>query len=108
MEILFHTHHANPSAYMKRRAEGGVRKIARRLGNVTGATVRFGGDGPVRRVEVELDAPGHRLVGKAEAKYFGPALTEALRAVLRQVGHLKGSRQAHTRREAMTRRVQEA
>lgn len=108
MDVIIHTHHAHVGDYMRRRVTVGVDKLARRLGHVTGASARFIADGPVRRVEVELDAPGHRLVGKAEGKAFGPALTEALRAVDRQVAHLKGARDAHTRREAMTRRVQEA
>lgn len=108
MEIVFHVHHAEISEYLRRRAERGVEKLARRVGRTTGAVVRFNNDGAVRRVDVELETPGRRLIGKAEAKHFGPALTEALEAVGRQIGYVKGVRHAHTRREAMTRRVQEA
>lgn len=108
MEILFHAHHAHVGEYLRRRVSRGVEKLARRLGHVTAATARFSQDGDVRRVEIELDAPGHRLVGKADGKGYGPALTEALAAIERQIAHLKGSRDAHVRREAATRRVQEA
>ncbi|HYD52458.1 MAG TPA: HPF/RaiA family ribosome-associated protein [Gemmatimonadaceae bacterium] len=108
MEIVFHGHHAHIGAFFRRRAERGVQKLSRRLGSVTGAIVRVSNDADVKRVEVEIDAPGRRLVGKSQGKFVGPALTRALEAVARQVGHTKGVRQALTRREAMTRRVQEA
>jgi ribosomal subunit interface protein len=108
MEIVFHGHHAHIGAYFRRRAERGVEKLAKRLGRVTAAEVRVTNDADTKRVEVEIDAPGRRLIGKADAKHVGPALTQALEALSRQVGHVKGARRAHTRREAMTRRVQEA
>jgi ribosome-associated translation inhibitor RaiA len=108
MEIVFHAHHAQISDYLRRRAERGVEKLARRVDRATTAVVRVVNDATIRRVEIELDAPGRRLVGKGEAKHFGPALTEALAAISRQVSHVKGAHRAHTRREAMTRRVQEA
>ena len=108
MDIVFQGHHAHIGAYFRRRAERGVDKLARRLGGVTASTVRVSSDADAKRVEVELDAPGRRLIGKAEAKHVGPALTQALEAIARQVSHVKGARDAHTRREAMTRRVQEA
>jgi ribosome-associated translation inhibitor RaiA len=108
MEIVFHAHHAQISDYLRRRAERGLEKLARRIGRATSAVVRVVNDATIRRVELELDTPGRRLVGKGEAKHFGPALTEALAAISRQVGHVKGAREAQTRREAMTRRVQEA
>ena len=108
MEIVYHGHHAHIGAFFRRRAERGVAKLARRLGPVTTAVVRVSNDADRKRVEVELDAPGRRLIGKSEGKYVGPALTRALEAVGRQVGYVKGVRRAHTRRESMTRRVQEA
>lgn len=108
MEILFHTHHAHVGDYLRRRVTIGVEKLARRLERVTRATARFSLDGDVRRVEVELDVPGRRLVGKGEGKGFSPALSEALRAIERQIGHVKGTREKAVRREAATRRVQQA
>jgi ribosomal subunit interface protein len=108
MEIVFHGHHAHIGAYFRRRAERGVEKLVRRLGGVTAAEVRVSSDADAKRVEIELDVPGRRLIGKAEAKNVGPALTQALEALSHQVSHVKGARDAHTRREAMTRRVQEA
>jgi len=107
MDIHF-TARQDVSEYVRRRAERGVDKLGRRLGRVTAAVVRFGGDGPHRYVEVELTAPGRVLVGRGEGKYYGPALTAALHAIERQVGHVRGARQAHVRRESATRRVQEA
>jgi len=108
MEIVFHGHHVQVGDYFRRRAERGVEKLARRLGTASGAVVRVREDAAAKHVEVELDAPGRRLVGSGEAKHLGPALTRALEAVSRQVGHLKGVRQARVRREATARRVQEA
>lgn len=107
MDIHF-TARQDVSDYVRRRAERGVDKLGRRLGRATGAVVRFGGDGPHRYVEVEISAPGRVLVGRGEGKFYGPALTAALHAIERQVGHVRGARQAHVRREAATRRVQEA
>ena len=107
MHIHF-TARQDVSDYVRHRAERGVAKLGRRLGRVTGAVVRFGGDGPHRHVEVEISAPGRVLVGRGEGKFYGPALTAALHAIERLVGHVRGARQAHVRREAATRRVQEA
>jgi hypothetical protein len=107
MDIHF-TARQDVSHYVRRRAERGVQKVGQRLGRPTSAVVRFGGDGPHRNVEIELSAPGRVLVGRGEDKFYGPALTAALHAIERQVGHVRGARQAHVRREAATRRVQEA
>jgi len=107
MDIHF-TARQDVSDYVRSRAARGLDKLGRRLGRATGAVVRFGGEGPHRFVEVELSAPGRVLVGRGDGKFYGPALTAALHAIERQVGHVRGARQAHVRREAATRRVQEA
>lgn len=107
MEIHIQARDTAISDYLRRRASRGIEKLGRRL-RATGAVVRFGGDGAGRRVEVELSAPGRTLVGKADGRHFGPALTAALEAVNKQVSHVLGAQHAHVRREAATRRVREA
>jgi ribosome-associated translation inhibitor RaiA len=109
MEIVYHAHHAEISDYMRLRTERGLQKVERRLGTASGATVRFEGDGTARRVEITVTAPRKgALVGAGQGKSFGPALTAALDGLLKQVGYVKGTRQAAVRREAQLRRVLEA
>ena len=79
MDIIFHAHHAVISDRMQRRAERAVRRTARKLGRTVDAIVRFERDGPTSRVEILLHAPGRRdLVAEGHARYYGPALAEAV------------------------------
>ena len=88
MDVVFHAHNAVISDRMKERAARALRKITQRLDRVVGVTVRFHQDGPTRRVELRLNAPGHRdLISTGEARYFGPALNTALAHLESQVGH---------------------
>ena len=104
MEIVFHTHHAPLSDRMRRRAEQAVRKVARRVTRPVDAVVRFEQDGPTRVVEVVLHlASGRRYVARSEARYFGTALTDAVRRVERQVDHTKRSPKARARKLARAR-----
>jgi len=92
MDIVFHTHHAPLSDSMRRRAEQAVRKVARRVARPVDAVVRFEQDGPTRNVEIVLHlASGKTYVARSEARYFGTALSDAIRRVERQVDHTKRS-----------------
>ena len=80
MEIIFQSHHATVSPFMRERAERGVRKIAARMARAVDALVRFEGDGPTRRVEIVLHAPRHQDVRAAgAAPRFAGALSAALK-----------------------------
>jgi ribosome-associated translation inhibitor RaiA len=86
MDIVFHAHRAVISERLRARAERAVTKLARRVGRAIDAVVRFERDGPTRRVKIELHASRHRrLVAEGRGRYYGPALTEALAALEKQV-----------------------
>lgn len=87
MDIQFHAHHADVSDSMRKRAEREVVRAAERVPRVVKAIIRFEQDGALRRVSLAFRAPkGHDLIGSAEGRYFGPALTLALARVKAQVG----------------------
>ena len=103
--IIFHEHHAVSSENMRLRAERAVRKIARRLPHAVDAVIRFEQDGPTRRVEIVLHAPGHRqLLAKCESRYFGAALQDATDRLLAQLPK-KDTPKTRARAVARTRRV---
>ncbi len=86
MEIHFHAHHADVSETMRTRAERDVLKAAARIPRVVEAIIRFEQDGALRRVSLTFKAPMHHdIVGSAEGRYFGPALTLALARLRAQV-----------------------
>ena len=92
MEIHFHAHHAEVSAAMRTRAEREVLKAAERIPRVVEAIIRFEQDGALRRVSLTFRAPMHHdLIGSAEGRYFGPALTLALARVKTQAAKEKKS-----------------
>ena len=79
MEIIFQSHHAHVSQYMRDRAERGVRKAAARLKRAVDAVVTFEVDGQTRRVLVVLHAPRHQDV---RAEGTGPRISTALSSAL--------------------------
>jgi ribosome-associated translation inhibitor RaiA len=80
VEIIFQSHHATVSEFMRDRAERAVRKIAARLAGAVDAVVRFEADGPLRRVEIVLHAPRHQDVrAEGTAPRFAGALSQAVR-----------------------------
>ena len=98
MEIIFHAHHAVISPRMQARADRAVRNAAKRFGRVHDAVVRFEGDGRLRRVEVQLHAPGSRhLVAEGFARYYGPALAQAVSKLRAQASSLKRTRKERGR-----------
>jgi len=99
LEIVFHSHHAAVSDHMRRRAQRGIEKVARRLTRVWTAVVRFEGDGRLRRVEIVLHAPRNRkLIAEGTAKFFGPALAAALARMEARTNHAKRPPKERARR----------
>ena len=85
MDVHFHAHHAEVSDAMRTRAEREVRRAALRIPRVVEVIVRFEQDGAVRRVSLAFRAPrNHDLIGRAEGKFFGPALAQAIARVKAQ------------------------
>lgn len=98
MDVVFHAHHAVISERMRLRAERGLRKLEQRLRRPRMATVRFEQDGPTRRVEITLQVPRRKdLVSEGRGRTYGPALTEALEKLRRQVNRRKRTPQARAR-----------
>ena len=96
MEIIFQSHHATVSQFMRDRAERGVRKCAARLSRAVDALVRFEADGPTRRVEIVLHAPKHQDVrATGDAPRFAGALSTALRHLDAQTRDPKRPRRAN-------------
>lgn len=92
MKIIFHSHHADVSDHMRKRATRLVERAAERIPRIVEGLVRFEEDGPTRRVTVVMRAPRHHeLIGSAEGRFFGPALVSAVARVLAQAGKEKSS-----------------
>jgi hypothetical protein len=84
---------------MRRRAEQALRRVARRARRPIDAVIRFQQDGAVRCVELGLhSAGGRRFIARAEARYFGNALSEAARRLAMQLDHTKRTPKARARR----------
>jgi ribosome-associated translation inhibitor RaiA len=98
MEIIFHSHHAVISDRMRLRAERAVRHVARKLARAVDAIVRFERDGPTTRVEIVLHASGRRdLIAEGRARYYGPALAEAVARLDAQASSRKRTPRARRR-----------
>jgi hypothetical protein len=101
VEIIFHAHRAIISDNMRLRAERVVRKLGARVKRPVDAIVRFAQDGPTRRVEIVLHAPGKRsLVAAGSGRHFGPALAAAAGRIEARLGHLKRTPRARARAAA--------
>lgn len=101
MDIVFHTHHAEISDHMRRRAETALRKAARRASRPVDAAIRFRQDGAEKSVELVLHtANGKRFVATSDARYFGTALAGAARKLTMQLHHTKRTPKARARRRA--------
>lgn len=102
MEISYYAHHAAISPRLQERAERGLHKLARRIGRVVDASVRFHREGPMRRVEIIVHLPrGRHFVAAAQGRYFGPAVSAALSRIGAQTDHLR--RAVKTRARALSR-----
>jgi ribosome-associated translation inhibitor RaiA len=103
VEIILHAHHAPVSEAMRTRAMRIIAKLASRLQRTVNAVIRFEGDGVEKRVELLLSGPKRRdLIAEGRAKHFGPAFTEAVTKLERQVRaeHTKAVRQRRDARRA--------
>lgn len=90
MEIVIHSHHAAISEHMRKRAVRQVQRAAERIPRVVDAIIRFEEDNGAKRVTLTLRAPRHHdIMGRAEGKYFGPAITAAIGKVMAQVNREK-------------------
>ena len=99
MDIVYQIHDAPISERMKKRAELALVKAARRAARPQDAVIRFQQDGTVRRVEMTLHtAGGRRYVAKADAPYFGSAITAAARKLAMQLDHTKRTPKARARK----------
>jgi len=99
MEIVFHTHHAPTSDFMRRKAEQALRRVARRAPRPVDAVIRFEQDGPTRSVELVLHtASGRRYIARSESRYFGTALADAVRRLTMQLDHNKRTPKSRARR----------
>jgi ribosome-associated translation inhibitor RaiA len=99
MEIVFQNHDAPVSGNMRRRAEQAMRRVARRASRVVDGVIRFQQDGATRRVELTMHAgSGRRYVASAESRYFGNALSNAVRKLAMQVDHAKRTPKSRARK----------
>lgn len=90
MEIVLKLNAAHVSDAMQRKVERMVTEAAARSPRAVDAIVRFDEDRRVRRVEVVLHAPRHApLVAKAEGRFFGPAVAQALTRLRAQLAKEK-------------------
>ena len=99
VEIVFHSHHARVSEPVRRRAQLGIEKVARRLTRAVDAIVRFEEDGKVRRVEIVLHAPRSRnVIAEGQGRFFTGALAAALAHLEAQTGRIKRPPKERARR----------
>lgn len=90
MELVIHGHQTDVSNGLRYRTEEGLRRIGTKLRRAIIADVRFEEDGVMKAVEIVLQAPNNiLLVGKAENKHHGTALTEALAKIEKQIEKVK-------------------
>jgi ribosome-associated translation inhibitor RaiA len=102
VEIIFHAHNAVISERLRERSEHAIQKLASRMSRVVDAIVRFEQDGPTRRVEVVLHAPRRSpLVAEGQARYYGPALSQALARIEAQL--IRRKRTPKTRARTLAR-----
>ena len=91
MEIVFQSHNATVPERVRQNASRALEKLSQRLTRPAAGVIRFEEDGRMRRVELELQGRGRRVVAEGTGRYYGPALAAALahlEAQLRRVGRL--------------------
>jgi len=102
VEVVFHAHNAVISDRMQERASRGLSRIAKRVARAVDAMVRFHQDGPMRRVEIRLNAPGQRdLIAQGHSRSYGPALRLALAHLASQVAHTRRTPKGKSRRDVL-------
>lgn len=90
MEIQFHGHQTEITEGLRVKATDGIHKLVEHLGRPVDADVWFAETGVKKTVELLLHAPHYdKLVAKGEAKYYEPALTDAIVKLDGQIRRLK-------------------
>lgn len=100
VDIVFQSHHAAPPERVRQQAARALEKLAGRLSRPVSGVVRFEEDGRMRRVELELQGRGLRLVAEGTGRYFGPALTAATAHLEAQIRRRGGGAVKKLRRAA--------
>jgi ribosome-associated translation inhibitor RaiA len=93
---------------MRKQAIRQVERAAARIPRTVEAIIRFEEDGITKRVTLSLRAPRHHdIMGKAEGRFYGPAITAAIAKVMTQVnrekretGHASAHAAARSKRAA--------
>jgi ribosome-associated translation inhibitor RaiA len=97
VEIVFQSHNATVPERVRQNASRALEKLSQRLTRPVAGVIRFEEDGRMRRVELEIQGRGRRVVAEGTGRYYGPALAAAvahLEAQLRRVGKLGTVRRA--------------
>lgn len=100
VDIVVHSHNASVSPRTQAAARRGLEKLGKRLTRTSSATVLFEEDGPMRRVELVMQASRRRLVAEGTARFYGPALTIALAHLETQIRRLRRQATSRSRRPA--------
>ena len=79
MEIVVQSHHAAVSERTIERARRAIAAFGEAHGELVDATIRFEKDNPHRRVELVIRGARRRTyVAEGTARFYGPALNQAL------------------------------
>ena len=101
MEIVVQSHHAAVSERTVQRARRAVAAFGEAHGELVDATIRFEKDNPHRRVELVIRATRRRTyVAEGTARFYGPALNQALTRIEAQILERLGRTRARARKLA--------
>ena len=93
MHIILHAHHAVISESLRSQTESAMERVATRMRKIANSIVRFIGDGPTHRVEIELHGTRSRpLVAHGDGPDFAPALAQAVHRIERQIARVRTQR----------------
>ena len=97
VEVIFQSHHAAVSDYMRHRTRRAIDKAAQRLHRPVAGVARFEEDGPTRRVELLVHWPGHRIVAGGSGRSFRTAISSAIQHLKAQTRQSKRTPKSRTR-----------
>jgi ribosome-associated translation inhibitor RaiA len=100
VEIVFQSHHATVPDRVRLQAGRALDKLGQRLTRPVSGVIRFAEDGRMRRVELELQGRGRRLIAEGTGRYYGPALTTALAHLEAQLRRMRRAGVRRVRRPA--------
>ncbi|MEI6740228.1 MAG: HPF/RaiA family ribosome-associated protein [Gemmatimonadaceae bacterium] len=94
MHVILHAHHAVISESLRSQTENAMQRVSTRMRKIANAIVRFIGDGPTHRVEIELLGTHSRpLVSHGDGPDFAPALAQAVHRIERQIDRVRTQRE---------------